>query len=416
MITGNNHARTGEAPLVRPSQAVILAGGRGTRLGHLTESRPKPMVLIHGKPFLEYLVEMLKEQGFSRILLLLGYCPEVIQDYFGDGSRWGVEIQYSVSSPDDLTSRRVQLAESLLDPCFLLMYCDNYWPMQIDRMWKRFVSADVPAMVTVYSNKDRYSRDSVIVDEAGYIRTIDRSRTTPGLRGVEISYALIKKSCLALLPSADTLIEEGLYPQLAAQGQLLAYVTDHRYYSVGSLERLPLTETFFARRPTVILDRDGVLNRRPPRAQYVRTPEEFEWLPGSLEALALLKQAGYRVVVISNQAGIGRGAMTEADLQRIHQRMKEEAADAGGEITAIYHCPHDWDSGCECRKPQPGMLFQAQRELSLDLSRTWLIGDDERDIEAAGAAGAPSVLVSSENNLLNAVRTLVGAFAVNVSS
>lgn len=398
--------RLGEL-LQRPTQAVILAGGRGTRLRPLTDTRPKPMVEIHGKPFLEYLVEMLREQGFERILLLLGYLPEVIQDYFGDGGRWGVQIDYSVSDADDLTVRRVQLVKERLDACFLLMYCDNYWPMRMEAMWERFMTANVPAMITVYSNKDKYSRDSVRVGADGYVRVFDRSRTTPGLQGIEISYAILTRPVLALLPEQDALFEEAVYPQLVSRRQLLAYVTDHRYYSVGSLERLPLTEAFLARRPTVTLDRDGVLNKKPPKAHYVRTWDEFEWLTGAKEALRLLTAAGYRVIVVSNQAGIARGAMTEAALTHIHEQMKAEAAQAGGRIEAVYCCLHDWDEGCECRKPKPGMLFQAQRDFHLDLSRTLFIGDDERDAQAAAAAGCASVLVSDEIPLLDIARKLV---------
>jgi histidinol-phosphate phosphatase family protein len=394
--------------LQRPTQAVILAGGRGTRLRPITDTRPKPMVEFHGKPFLEYIVEMLREQGFERILMLLGYLPEVIQDHFEDGARWGVEIGYSVTGADDLTAHRMKVAAGRLDPCFLLLYCDNYWPMRYDDMWETFAAADVPAMVTIYSNPDQYSRDSVRVGEDGYVEVFDRSRRTPGLRGVEISYALLRRSVLELLPTEDALFEEAVYPPLVELGQLLAYVTDHRYYSVGSVERLPRTERFLARRPTVILDRDGVLNKRPPQAQYVRSPEEFEWLPGAKEALRLLKEAGYQVVVVSNQAGIGRGAMTEADLARIHDRMKLEAAADGGRIDAVYYCPHDWDEGCECRKPKPGMLFSAQRDSDLDLTRTPFIGDDERDEEAAVAAGCPALLVSEETTLLDLARNLVG--------
>lgn len=397
--------------LKRPTQAVILAGGRGTRLRPLTETRPKPMVEIHGKPFMEYLVEMLRDQGFERILMLLGYLPEVIQYYFGDGSRWGVKISYSVTAVDNETGRRVKLAEPHLDACFLLMYCDNYWPMQMDRMWKRFVRANVPAMITVYSNKDGYTRDSVRVDQDGYVLVYDKNGTHHGLQGVEISYALLTKSILGLLPEDNILLELSLYPRLAERRQLLAYVTDHRYYSVGSHRRLPLTEAFLARRPAVILDRDGVLNKKPPKAHYVRAWHEFEWLPGAKEALHLLAEAGYRVIVVSNQAGIARGAMTEADLTHIHERMNAEVAKAGGHIDAVYFCPHDWDGGCECRKPKPGMLFQAQRDFDLDLSRTFFIGDDERDAQAAEAAGCLSVLVSDQLPLLDVTRKLVNGIS-----
>src|SRR5918992_314665 len=95
----------------RPTQAVILAGGRGTRLRPLTDARPKPMVEILGKPFLEYQIEQLREQGFQRVLLLLGYLPEVVRDYFGNGQRWGIKIEYSVSAVDDETGRRIKLAQ-----------------------------------------------------------------------------------------------------------------------------------------------------------------------------------------------------------------------------------------------------------------------------------------------------------------
>ncbi len=402
--------------LDRPTQAVILAGGRGTRLRPITDTRPKPMVEIHGKPFLEYLVEMLRGQGFERILLLVGYLPEVIQEYFDDGSRWGVKITYLVSAVKDETGRRVKLAEPHLDPCFLLMYCDNYWPMHVDKMWDRFVRANVPAMVTVYSNKDRYTQNSVRVDGQGYVLVYDKDGTHPDLQGVEISYAILTKPVLSALPEDNVSLELSLYPQLAERRQLLAYVTDHRYYSVGSHRRLPLTEAFLARRPTVILDRDGVLNRRPPRVQYVRTWREFEWLPGTYEALRLLCNAGYRVIVVSNQAGIARGVMTESDLAHIHERLKANVASAGGQIDAFYYCPHDWDNGCECRKPKPGMLFQAQRDFHLDLSRTLVVGDDERDVQAADAAGCPAILLSEQRSLLDIVRVLVNGGLMEATS
>jgi len=236
----------------RPTQAVILAGGRGSRLKPITDTRPKPMVEVLGKPFLAYQIEQLRDQGFEKILLLLGYLPEVVQDYCGDGSRWSLKIEYAISAPDDETARRLKLAEWLIDDYFLLLYCDNYWPMCIDRMWRRFLAAGAPAMITVYTNKDGYTRNSVRVDDDGYVAVYDKSCTSPGLQGVEISYALIDKAVLKLLPDANMSVEEALYSRLARDRQLAAYVSDHRYYSVGALHRLPLTEAFFGRRPTVI--------------------------------------------------------------------------------------------------------------------------------------------------------------------
>jgi D-glycero-D-manno-heptose 1,7-bisphosphate phosphatase len=375
----------------------------------LTDTRPKPMIEFHGKPFMQYTVEMLREQGFQRVLMLLGYLPGVVQDHFGDGSDLGIQIDYCVSRPDDLTGRRMSLAAERLDPYFMLLYCDNYWPLQMDRVWRRFRTIGAPAMVTVYANRDDYrpGKDAVRVGGDGYVEVHDRTRTAPGLHGVEISYAILPGSVVDLLPADDALFEEAIYPQLVARRELSAYVTDHRYYSVGSLDRLAETEGFFARHPAVILDRDGVLNRRPPKAEYVTRPAEFEWLPGAKDALRLFHEAGYRVIVVSNQAGIARGAMTEGDLAAIHEHMRAEAEEAGGSIDAIYHCPHGWDEGCDCRKPKPGMLFQAQREFSLDLSRTVFVGDDERDAEAADAAECVSAQVSDALSLLDVTRRML---------
>ncbi|HEV7200452.1 MAG TPA: HAD-IIIA family hydrolase [Candidatus Limnocylindria bacterium] len=397
-------------PTQRPRQAVILAGGRGTRMRPLTDDRPKPMIEFSGRPFMEYMVELLAEQGFERVLMLLGYLPDVIRDHFGDGSRFGIRIEYSVTDPDDLTGRRLQVADDLLDPLFMLIYCDNYWPLNMERMWDHYQRVGAPAMVTIYANQDGYSKGNTLVGADGLVQAYDRSRTSENLTGVEISYAIFPKRFLALLPADGAeLVEEAVYPRLTADRLLGAHVSEHRYYSVGSMHRMPLTEAFFARRPTVILDRDGVLNERPPRAEYVRTPADFQWLDGSLEALRLFTDAGYQVVVISNQAGIGRGVMTESDLTAVHDRMVRQAADAGGRIDAIYHCPHDWDAGCTCRKPSPGMLFEAQHDLQLDLSRTPFIGDDERDGQAAYAAGAPYLAVDDSTSLLAHARRLTAS-------
>ncbi len=394
----------------RPTQAVILAGGRGTRLAPLTDTLPKALIAFHGRPFLGHVVDMLREQGFERVLLLLSYMADAMIDHFGDGSAYGVEISHRVTDVDDLTAYRVKEAAECLDDRFLLLYCDNYWPMQFERMWQAYVESGAPAQITVYGNADGYTRDSVIVGSDGFVSVFDRGRTTPGLRGVEISYAILEKaSVLPLLPEdRPELFEEAVYPALTARGELHAYWTEHRYYSVGGHERLPLTEAFLARWPTVILDRDGVLNVRPPRAEYVCRPEDLRWLPGAREALAAFRRAGWRVLVVSNQPGVARGRMTLDDLAAVHRRLCGEAEAAGGRIDRIYFCPHGWDEGCGCRKPAPGMLFEAQRDHHLDLTKTTFLGDDERDGQAAHAAGCPFGLVTETEPLLAHAERLLG--------
>jgi len=314
-----------------------------------------------------------------------------------------------VSPIEDETGTRLRRARDRLDPLFLLAYCDNYWPMPFDAMWARYLAADRAAQVVVYRNRDGYTRDNLKVEADGRVSLYDKTRAAPGLAGVDIGFLLMPRDALDLLPDGNVGFEANVYPQLVAQGALGAFETDHRYYSVGTLARLPDTERFLARKPAVILDRDGTLNRKAPRGEYVRKPAEFEWLPGAREALALFARAGFTVAVATNQAGIARGAMTEADLAAIHARLRVETADSGGRIDAIYHCPHGWDEGCACRKPAPGMLLMAQREFALDLSRTPFVGDDERDGEAAAAAHAPFHRVASSHDLLAIARQLTNS-------
>lgn len=385
-------------PSSQPTQAVILAGGRGTRLAPLTDTRPKPMVEFHGRPFLEYLVEMLRGQGIRRIVLLLGYLPQVIIDHFGDGSRFGVRIDYSVTPEEDDTGLRIKRAAHMFDPEFLLMYCDNYWPLRLDDLTRAWKAAGTAMQVVVYDNTDGYTRNNLRV-ESGLVTVYDKSRAAPGLAGVDIGFMLLKRELIDRVPDGNVSFEASLYPALVAEGQLAAYVTGHRYYSVGNLARLPATERFLARRPAVILDRDGVLNAKMPRAEYVRTWSDWRWVEGSKEAVAAFTRAGFRVIVVTNQAGIARGVMTEDDLADIHRRMVADIESAGGRIDAIHHCPHGWDEGCACRKPKPGMLFQAQREFDLDLGRVYFIGDDERDGQAADAAGCRFQMVTEERPL-----------------
>jgi D-glycero-D-manno-heptose 1,7-bisphosphate phosphatase len=246
------------------------------------------------------------------------------------------------------------------------------------------------------------------VDEREYVTAYDKSRTRPGLNGNDIGFMILKREVVELLPDENVSFETAVFPLLIARRELLAWVTQHRYYSVGASERLHATSEFLARRPTVLVDRDGVLNRRMPQADYVKTWHEWEWLPGSREALKYLHDAGFRVIVITNQPGIARGALTEQTLAEIHDRMKSEVRQAGGEIAAVYHCPHGWDEGCACRKPKPGMLLQAQREFHLDLSRIFFIGDDDRDGQAADAAGCKSILVADGAEFMNAARRITG--------
>lgn len=147
----------------------------------------------------------------------------------------------------------------------------------------------------------------------------------------------------------------------------------------------------------IILDRDGVINENSP--DYIKSPEEWVPIPGSLEAIARLCRAEYRIVIVTNQSGIGRGLFTIDTLNRIHTRMLEHIRQKGGEIDAIMICPHAPGDNCECRKPKPGMFLELARRLKINLNQVPAVGDSLRDIEAAQAADASPVLVRTGQGL-----------------
>jgi len=147
------------------------------------------------------------------------------------------------------------------------------------------------------------------------------------------------------------------------------------------------------KRQAVFLDRDGVINEN--RHDYVKSWDEFVFLPTAFEALRRLAKSPFVIIVVSNQSAIHRGLVSHQTVKEIHQRMVFEIQQHGGRIDAIFYCPHRPDEGCDCRKPRPGLLLKAARQFNLDLSRSFLIGDAVSDVEAALAAGCQPVFVLS---------------------
>lgn len=391
-------------------QAVIIAGGLGTRLKPFTDTNPKPMYPFNGKPFIEYLVKQIKGFGIDRILILVGYLPEKIMDYLGDGSKYGVKIEYDVTPVEYETGDRVLHAKEKLDDEYLFMYCDNYCPINFARLVEDYYNNNALLQFTAYANLDGYTKSNLLIAEDGKVEVYDKKRLTPNLSGVDIGYAIVNKKVLDMLPDGGFNLEAVLYPILVDQGKLYATVTEHRYYSVGSFERIELTKRYFDFQKYVFLDRDGTLNVRPPKACYIEKPEDFVWLDGAKEAVKKLNDAGFIVILISNQPGIARGNLTEETLTAIHNKMQSELAEIGAHIDKIYYCPHNWDDGCACRKPKPGMFYQAQKEFCIELPKATMIGDDERDIEAGEAAGCGrNILVNEEYTVLDAVNDLLKA-------
>jgi histidinol-phosphate phosphatase family protein len=393
-------------------QAVILAGGRGTRLAPITNTIPKPMVPINGRPFLEYLVELLRKNGIEKILLLLGYLPEKVVEHFGDGKKFGVDITYSITDVDDDTGTRIKKAATLLDDQFLLLYSDNYWPLDLAKMVAFHDEKKTLGMMTVYNNRDgggEYGlKNNVRVEDDGLVSLYGykKEELPDTANAIDAGSFIMPKTVLDLIPNENVSFQATVLPKLIAQRQLAAFRMDHPYYFITSVAHLPTVEKFFAPKKVVFLDRDGVINKKAEEGDYVKRWDNFKFLPGAAVAVGLLTKAGYQIYLISNQRGIARGLMTEADLADIHGRMAAELAKAGGHIDGLYHCPHGREEKCFCRKPQPGMLFKAARERHLDLTKTVMIGDRASDVAAAEAAGCRAIL-AKEGDLLPVVQSLL---------
>jgi histidinol-phosphate phosphatase family protein len=162
------------------------------------------------------------------------------------------------------------------------------------------------------------------------------------------------------------------------------------------------------RRRAFFLDRDGVLNRRAPPGDYVKSVDEFVWLAGAREGVRRLNDEGWLVLVVTNQRGVALGLYPASEVEAIHARAQRELRAIGAHIDAFYFCPHGEDDRCACRKPQPGMILRAAQEWDLDLGASLLIGDDPRDIEAARRAGVRAHQIASDGNLLEALGALLG--------
>lgn len=221
-------------------QVAILAGGLGTRLKPLTETIPKPMVAINGKPFLEYQLEWLHRCGFRRILLLTGYLSDAIKDHFQDGRRFDLSIDYSVEATPLGTAGALKWAEARLEDSFLLINGDTYLAIDYGVMVARFETSGTPALMAVYGNADGIVPNNVAVSTEGLVSRYDKQRSA-GLTHVDAGAYVFRKQVVDGIPSGRVCSLEGeIFPALVASGELGAYPVTDRYYDIGTFERLAL--------------------------------------------------------------------------------------------------------------------------------------------------------------------------------
>lgn len=226
------------------NQAVILAGGRGERLRPLTDSMPKPMAPINSIPFLDYLIHSIIQAGIENVLFLLGYKANVITDRYNNMKN--INIEFSYGTEEDQTGRRVLNAYGQLDDHFLLMYGDNYWPIELDAMLSNYQKLNASVTTTVFSNKNGTGEygfgNNVVVSDNNYVVQYDKQRETDAANGVDMGYFLVAKNTLDPEMPGNVSFEIDILPELIAKKQLGAYVTDTQYYYITNMQTLKVFE------------------------------------------------------------------------------------------------------------------------------------------------------------------------------
>ena len=374
-----------------PTQAVIFCGGLGTRLHPHTLSTPKPMIECNGRPFLWYLLDQVSEQGITKFLLLTGYLSEVIVDYFGDGGQFGWSIEYANGPTEWDTGRRFWEAKHLISKTFILLYSDNFSVFSLPKLTKKNLDMGKTITLTVVEK----SPGNIEIGGNGVVEKYVEKRCS-SVKYVEIGYMLGNRDkILSAYTEKDCNFSE-IIESLVSQGDCNALVQCDGYRSVSDPERWLLTKEYLLEKKIILIDRDGVINKKAEQGCYITKWTNFNWIEETLEAMKSLSECGFSFIIITNQACVGRKLATQGQIDLIHSKMFNYLSKKNITVLKIYVCPHHWEDNCDCRKPKPGMLLQASSDFSFRLDKTLYIGDDPRDFEAASRAGTTSVIVGDQ--------------------
>ena len=455
-----------------------MAGGKGTRIASIASDVPKPMIRVCGKPILEHQIENLKACGLTDITLVVGHLGHIIQEYFGDGSQFGVKIDYFVETMPLGTAGA--LFQMDLREDFLLLCGDVIIDVDFQRFIKFHKDHDAWASLISHPNGHPYDSSLLVTetlppqdpgglpeDTHRVVRWMNKeddrlyyqNRVNAGIEILSPQLLHTTRDRLGL-PSFDNptlasflarlkdehdadhsyllsllsylkvdLDRDVLKPAIPS-GKIFAYDTPEYIKDMGTpdryheVERDLQTGLVHARnlsqpQRAIFLDRDGTLNKY---VGFLSDPAQFELLEGAAEAIKLINKSGYLAIVVTNQPVIARGEATWETLRLIHDKMETLLGREGAFIDALYLCPHHPDKGfegerpeykrvCDCRKPAPGLLLQAAKDLHIDLSQSYMIGDDMRDTQAAQAAHLKDALQIPTNQphaLLKAVQRVLG--------
>jgi D,D-heptose 1,7-bisphosphate phosphatase len=402
-------------------QAVILAGGKGTRLSEVSGGLPKPMVLMAGRPVLEYAIENLVKAGITDIHFFTGHESHVIEDHFKDGAKFGITPHFHVEDAPLGTAGAIVQALSELDDEFLVIYGDTIFNIDIEKMhvFHQMKNADVT--VFLHPNDHPADSDIVEIDEQGMVTALHKyphqsGKLLPNL--VSAAFYIIKKEALSDWSTHTGPLDftgDIFTALLAKKHSVYGYVSREYIKDMGTPERFKKVESDIASgkvaagslataKPAIFIDRDGTLVKQD--TDYVRLPEEIKLEEGAGEAIRLINDSDYLAILVTNQPVIARGEVSEEGLRQIHNKMEQDLGQSHAYLDAIYFCPHHPDKGfagerpgykiiCNCRKPEAALITRAVGDLSIDLANSWFVGDTTTDMMTAKKAGVKSVLVKT---------------------
>lgn len=420
-------------------KVVLMAGGRGTRISELFPDIPKPLIPIQGVPVLEREIISLREQGFTDLVLTVGYMADKIQNYFGDGSRLGVNITYYVEEKPLGNAGALFFLDLKED--FLLLNADAVFDVDFNRMVEYHKQQG--GLVTIFTHPNSHPYDSglIIAKDNGEVERwlakederpkYYKNRVNAGLHVISpkvLEMSGVDQNDIGNEVNGKTVkvdLDRQILKPLCGTGNMFCYDSPEYVKDMGTPERyagvcndykngVVNAKNLINKQKAIFLDRDGTINKY---VGFLRNIDELELLPDVPEAIKLINTSEYLAVVVTNQPVIARGEITLSELNEIHNKMETLLGEEGCYIDALYYCPHHPHKGyegeitelkieCECRKPKPGMLLQAAKELNIDLSRSWMIGDSDSDVQAGLAAGCKSILIE-EDGLLSAVKNIL---------
>jgi NDP-sugar pyrophosphorylase family protein len=221
-------------------QAVILAGGKGSRLRPLTNRIPKPMVPVHGKPFLQHQLELIKPFGINEVLFLVSYLGDQIEDYFGDGSSFGLKIKYSYEECPLGTGGALKKAEDKLSDEFLLLNGDTFFPIDYDKLVEYFSHSDKIGVITIYNNSDKVASNNTAIGVSNLVVNYNK-KDSKGMTHVDAGVQVFKRELLNYIPEGQIYsLEEKVFCELIKRKELMAFVSNQRFYDMGSFKELEI--------------------------------------------------------------------------------------------------------------------------------------------------------------------------------